>query len=323
MQHGKFNFEDGPSSPKLPRRSNFPTKSPIPLVRRVIAVSSAKGGVGKSTVAVNLAIALARQPSKPRVGILDLDIFGPSIPRIMGLRDAPEPEVTHFDRIVPLKNHGIQCMSMGFLLSREPAFPASKPTTNGEFPGSTWKSSNEAAPIVWRGLMVQKATQQLLFDVDWSGGGSVPNGVDVLVIDMPPGTGDVALTLGQLVKVDGAVIVSTAQDVALADVKKGVAMFQRINVPIFGVMLNMSHYTCSSCTTKHDLFGPSTSLELAADEMGIKVLGRLPLVPQLSMSADRGVPLLLEGSYGDTDSGVAEVKETMNTLAADILHRIV
>ncbi|KAG8800355.1 hypothetical protein FRC18_008033, partial [Serendipita sp. 400] len=164
--------------PMIPRRGKAPVKSRIPQVRRVVAVSSAKGGVGKSTVAVNLAMALAMHPSRPRVGVLDLDIFGPSLPRIMGLRDAPEPEVNNFNHIIPLVNHGIQCMSMGFLLSRDPQFPSKSDKTDM---GSTWRSNQESAPIVWRGLMVQKATQQLLFEVDWSGGGNIPGGIDVLV----------------------------------------------------------------------------------------------------------------------------------------------
>ncbi|KIM28222.1 hypothetical protein M408DRAFT_31525, partial [Serendipita vermifera MAFF 305830] len=275
----------------MPRKGNMPVKSRIPQVKRVVAVSSAKGGVGKSTVAANLAMALSMLPSRPKIGLLDLDIFGPSIPRIMGLNDAPEPEINKFDHLIPLQNHGIQCMSMGFLLSRDPKFERKDPATETS---PTWRSdTRESAPIVWRGLMVQKATQQLLFEVDWSGGGAVSGGIDVLVVDMPPGTGDVALTLGQLVVVDGAIIVSTAQDVALADVKKGVAMFQKVKVPMLGMLLNMSHYVCPSCTTKHDLFGSSASIENAAQEMGLQVLGKLPLVSQLSSSADRGVPLAL------------------------------
>ncbi|KAG8821719.1 hypothetical protein FRC17_009749 [Serendipita sp. 399] len=211
-------------------------------------------------------------------------------------------------------------MSMGFLLSPDPKFLSKDEQRNM---GSTWRSGQEAAPIVWRGLMVQKATQQLLFEVDWSGGGNFPNGIDVLVVDMPPGTGDVALTLGQLVHVDGAVIVSTAQDVALADVKKGVAMFQKIKVPILGMLLNMSHYVCPSCTTQHDLFGTSASIESAAEEMSLEVLAKLPLVPQLSMSADRGVPLMLQGYYdAERDPGVADVRSTMSSLAETVLARI-
>ncbi|KZT64810.1 P-loop containing nucleoside triphosphate hydrolase protein [Daedalea quercina L-15889] len=175
----------------MPRRGGLPQKRPIPHVSSVLAVASGKGGVGKSTVAVNLAFSLAMHHlpsgSRPRVGILDLDIFGPSVPKLMGLDHIDQPHLTQGGAIIPLQNHGIPCMSMGFLLPRPPDADSSADT-----------------PVVWRGLMVQKAVQQLLFDVDWRQGldQSGP-GLDVLVIDMPPGTGDVPLTLGQLVNVDG------------------------------------------------------------------------------------------------------------------------
>lgn len=258
------------------------------------------------------------QPSRPKVGLLDLDIFGPSVPRIMGLTNAPEPEVNKFNHMVPLKNHGLQVMSMGFLLSREADVnPRPDPTTPGMY------DRRESSPVVWRGLMVQKATQQLLFEVDWSGGGTVPGGIDVLVVDMPPGTGDVALTLGQLVRVDGAVIVSTAQDVALADVKKGVAMFNRVKVPMLGLLLNMSHYVCPSCHTPHTLFGPSASVEHAAEQMSLPLLGKLPIVSQLSWSADRGVPLMLQGNYDEeVEDSVKEAKQIFSDLASLVYRKI-
>ncbi|TCD66877.1 hypothetical protein EIP91_000775 [Steccherinum ochraceum] len=231
----------------MPRRNAPIQKRSIPNVTKVLAVASGKGGVGKSTLAVNLAFALAMQrpnsSQKPRVGILDLDIFGPSTPKLMGLESAEEPRLTETGAIVPLTNHGL--------------------------------------PLVWRGLMVQKAVQQLLFDVDWRDHDNGP-GLDLLVIDMPPGTGDVPLTLGQLVNVDGAVIVSTPQDVALADVRKGVAMFKKISVPITGLVLNTSYFKCPTCTTPHYIFGPPTSFRSTAARLGASVLGELPLVAGLA-----------------------------------------
>lgn len=203
-----------PSIPRMQR--GLPTKQPIAGVKKVIVVSSGKGGVGKSTTAVNLALATAGL--KRRVGILDADLFGPSIPSLMNL--SGEPDLTDKgDRLVPLMNYGVQCMSMGFLVDKE-------------------------APVVWRGLMVMKALQQLLHQVAW-------NNLDYLFVDMPPGTGDVQLTLSQQVVVDGAVIVSTPQDIALIDAVKGSNMFKKVNVPVSNhpksksaTLVNLCMYTC-------------------------------------------------------------------------------
>ncbi|OSX62455.1 hypothetical protein POSPLADRAFT_1142964 [Postia placenta MAD-698-R-SB12] len=295
----------------MPRRGGPPQKRAIPHVARVLAVASGKGGVGKSTVAVNLAFALAmhrdpaRPDARPRVGILDLDVFGPSVPTLMGLAAADEPRLTPAGALVPLVNHGLPCMSMGFLLPRAPASGSSADT-----------------PVVWRGLMVQKAVQQLLFDVDWrsgsgDGAGSGP-GLDVLVLDMPPGTGDVPLTLGQLVNVDGAVIVSTPQDVALADVRKGVAMFQKLSVPITGLLLNQAHFICPTCTTPHALFGPPEAFRAVAARAGVPVLGELPLVPGVSAGSDRGVPFALLGDVNADAGGAREWRDTMRAVAAQV-----
>ncbi|KAG8935568.1 hypothetical protein FRC02_007496 [Tulasnella sp. 418] len=298
-----------PPPPKIPTRGGPPIKRSIPHVKKVVAVASGKGGVGKSTVAVNLALSMAlNHPTKtrPRVGILDLDIFGPSIPKLMGLENVPEPELTQAGALVPLSNHGLSCMSMGFLL-----------------PSST-TGSNADTPVVWRGLMVQKATQQLLFDVDWRGrdGAGVPE-LDLLVIDMPPGTGDVQLTLGQLVKVDGSVIVSTPQDVALVDARKGVAMFKKVDVPILGLLLNMSHYTCPSCTTPHRLFGSPESFRKAAADLSLDILGELPLVPQVSEGGDMGRPvMLLSEKQINSDLGAKEVTSVMKEVAQAVWRRI-
>ncbi|KAK7690768.1 hypothetical protein QCA50_005867 [Cerrena zonata] len=286
--------------PQIPRRNGPIQKRPIPNVKKVLAVASGKGGVGKSTVAVNLAFALAmhRAPDsdrRPRIGILDLDIFGPSVPKLMGLETAEEPRLTKNGAIVPLTNHGLPCMSMGFLL-----------------PKSADGQSNTDTAVVWRGLMVQKAVQQLLFDVDWTGDQAAESGLDVLVLDMPPGTGDVPLTLGQLVKVDGAVIVSTPQDVAISDVRKGVTMFKKIDVPITGLVLNTSHFICPNCTTPHYIFGSNKSFHETASNVGAKILGELPLVGGVSEASDHGVPYML------VNDGNKEWKSTMKNIANDV-----
>ncbi|KAG5642942.1 hypothetical protein DXG03_001860 [Asterophora parasitica] len=285
----------------MPRRGGPIEKRAISNVQKVLAVSSGKGGVGKSTVAVNLAFSLSslRDPTtdtRLRVGILDLDIFGPSVPTLMGLQESGEPELTEVGALRPLVNHGLPTMSMGYLLPRAPD-----------------TDSTHDTPVVWRGLMVQKAVQQLLFDVDWSLG-QKGTGLDVLVVDMPPGTGDVPLTLGQLVKVDGALIVSTPQDVALADVRKGIAMLRKISVPIKGLLLNNSHYLCPICAPSsssptthppHYLFGSPERFRSTAARLGIPVLAELPLVPGVSAAGDRGVPYgLVDRVWREPEDGL-------------------
>jgi len=297
----------GPA-PQIPRKSGPIHKRPIPNVKNVLAVASGKGGVGKSTIAVNLAFSLAllkntASSNRLRVGILDLDIFGPSIPTLMGLQRSEEPRLTSTGAIIPLINHSLPTMSMGFLLPRPPD-----------------ATSNIDTPIVWRGLMVQKAVQQLLFDVDWSSGESGA-GLDVLVIDMPPGTGDVPLTLGQLVNVDGAVIVSTPQDVALTDVRKGVAMFRKVSVPITGILLNQSYFLCPTCTTPHHLFGSPAAFRATAASLGVGVLGELPLVQGVSSGGDQGVPyaLVVDDKMNAKDgAGGVEWKTTMESVASKV-----
>ncbi|KAH7905722.1 P-loop containing nucleoside triphosphate hydrolase protein [Hygrophoropsis aurantiaca] len=264
----------------MPRRGGPIEKRSIPNVKKILAVASGKGGVGKSTVAVNLAFSLAlkhheQSNQRVRVGILDLDIFGPSVPTLMGLQNNDEPELTSSGALLPVINHGLPTMSMGYLL-----------------PKSGEDGSRADAAVVWRGLMVQKAVQQLLFDVDWRHDAQGP-GLDILVIDMPPGTGDVPLTLGQLVNVDGAVIVSTPQDVALADVRRGISMFRKVLVPITGTILNEAYFVCSGCSAPHQLFGSPDAFRTTAHKLGVDVLGELPLVKGVSTGGDNGIPYAL------------------------------
>ncbi|KAJ3160109.1 hypothetical protein HDU88_008347 [Geranomyces variabilis] len=236
----------------------LPTRRPIAGVGKIIAVASGKGGVGKSTTAVNLAATLSAHAGL-RVGILDADLFGPSIPLMLNLRNH-EPETTDAGLLKPLVNYGVKAMSMGFLVP-------------------------EGDAVVWRGLMVMKALEQLLREVDWAG-------LDVLVIDMPPGTGDTQLTITQQVPVDGAIIVSTPQDISLADAKKGAAMFGKVDVPILGMVQNMSFHICDSCGHVSHTFGKG-GVTRTASEMGLEVLADVPLHSDVCETSDRGAPIVL------------------------------
>lgn len=222
--------------------------------RHIVAVASGKGGVGKSTTAINLALALAAQGQ--RVGILDADIYGPSLPRLLGLTKKP---VTENNKLVPLMAWGLQAMSIGFLLE-------------------------EDSPTIWRGPMVMSAIQQMLRDVAW-------DNLDILVIDMPPGTGDAQLTLSQRAELAGAVIVSTPQDLALIDARKGLNMFQRVNVPVLGIVENMSHFICPSCGDRSDIFGHGGAAAEAA-RLGLPFLGEIPLDMAIRQTSDEGTPIV-------------------------------
>ena len=231
--------------------------SPIPGVRNIVAVASGKGGVGKSTVAANLALAWARQGAK--VGLLDADIYGPSQPIMLGLA-GQRPASPDGKRIKPLVAHGIGAMSIGFLIDSE-------------------------QPMVWRGPMVTQALTQLLGDTEWGD-------LDYLVIDMPPGTGDIQLTLAQRVPVAGAVIVTTPQDIALADARKGLKMFEKVAVPVLGIVENMSVHVCTNCGHVEHLFGAGGGARMAA-QYGVQLLGELPLDARVREEADGGVPTVV------------------------------
>ena len=229
----------------------------VPGVRNIIAVASGKGGVGKSTVAVNLALGLAAEGAT--VGILDADIYGPSQPMMLGIQ-GQRPSSADGKTLAPMVAHGVQAMSIGFLIDME-------------------------QPMVWRGPMVTQALEQLLRDTHWKD-------LDYLVVDMPPGTGDIQLTLAQKVPVTGAVIVTTPQDIALLDARKGLKMFEKVNVPILGVVENMSIHVCSNCGHEEHIFGAGGGEKMARD-YGVTVLGSLPLDIRIREQADSGNPTVV------------------------------
>ena len=233
----------------------FAERAALPGVAHIIAVASAKGGVGKSTVAVNLALALARLG---RVGLIDADVYGPSLPIMFGT--AERPHATAAKRIQPLERYGIRLISMGFFL-------------------------DEQSPVIWRGPLVMGIVRQFLRDVDWGP-------TDFLVVDLPPGTGDAQLTLVQQVPVTGAVIVTTPQDVALLDVGRTMAMFAQVKTPVLGVVENMSGYVCSQCGTEDPIFGRGGA-DVLAERFGVPLLARIPLVPAVREGGDSGHPIVV------------------------------
>ncbi|MDV7341179.1 iron-sulfur cluster carrier protein ApbC [Terasakiella sp. A23] len=239
----------------------------MPDVKSIIAVSSGKGGVGKSTTSVNLALAFAAKGLK--VGLLDADIYGPSIPRMLGL--AGEQPVSMDGKILePLENHGIKCMSIGFLVEEDTA-------------------------MIWRGPMVMGALEQLMRDVNWGE-------LDVLVVDMPPGTGDVQLTMAQKVPLTGSVIVSTPQDIALLDTRKGLNMFRKVEIPVLGIVENMSYFSCPHCGGRTDVFSHGGARE-TAEAQGADFLGEIPLDIQIRETSDGGQPIV--ASQPDSEHATA------------------
>ena len=232
-----------------------PAKAPmlLPEVKTIVAVASGKGGVGKSTVAVNMAVSLARQGLK--VGLLDADIYGPSLPRMLGLNRKPE---VRDDKMIPLSAWGLACMSIGFLVDEE-------------------------TPMVWRGPMVMGALEQMMSQVEWGA-------LDILVVDMPPGTGDAQLTMAQRVSLTGAVIVSTPQDIALIDARRGVKMFEKTRVPVLGLVENMSFFCCPNCGHTSNIFGHGGARK-EAERLGTEFLGEIPLLLDIRTASDAGTPI--------------------------------
>jgi ATP-binding protein involved in chromosome partitioning len=252
-------------------------RQPLEGVKNVIAVGAGKGGVGKTTLAVNLAIALAKLGS--RVGMIDGDIYGPNVPMMLGLRTQL---ATDGQKIIPAEKYGLQVISMGFL-------------------------TEDDAPIIWRGPMLHSALQQFFREVRW-------RDLDYLVVDMPPGTGDVALSLSQTVPVAGAVVVTTPQQVSLADSRRAVAMYKKLNIPTLGLIENMSYFVCPGCGTESDIFGTGGG-ETMAGSIDVPFLGRIPLYQPIREGGDSGVPLMI----GDPDAPAARaITAAAERLAAQV-----
>ena len=263
---GLKDFTPKPKAPEKPGR--------LPGVRNVVAVASGKGGVGKSTVSANLAVALAAKGL--RVGLLDADVYGPSQPRMLGVSGRPSSPDGNI--ILPLRNHGVTVMSLGFMVE-------------------------EGEAIVWRGPMLMGALQQMLSQVQWGT-------LDVLLVDLPPGTGDVQMTLAQKTEVAGAVIVSTPQDIALIDAKKGIDMFNRMEVPILGLVENMSAFVCDSCGTTHHPFGHGGA-RAEAERLGVPFLGEIPLHLSIRVAGDGGAPVVSSNPEGEEAKGFWALADRM------------
>ncbi len=253
----------------------------LPGVKNTIAVASGKGGVGKSTVAVNLAVALAKQGAS--VGLIDADIYGPSIPLMLGIKEKPRVyQDKDTMRMIPLENYGIKLMSIGFLVE-------------------------DNAPVIWRGPMASGAVKQFMSDVQWGE-------LDYLIFDMPPGTGDIQLTLCQTIPLTGAIIVTTPQEVSLADARKALHMFARVNVPILGVIENMSYFIAPDTGVKYDIFGNGGGEKMAA-ETNVPFLGSMPIDPRIRVGGDKGIPIVYD--IPDTEHALS-ITEISQNMAAQI-----
>ena len=258
-----------------PQQNPFESRKRIPKVKKVIAVASGKGGVGKSTVAVNLAAALKKKGYE--VGYLDADMYGPSGPTMLGAKDK-QVTATPDNKLIPPQSHGIKIMSIGLLLP------------------------SEDTPVIWRGPVLFKALSQFLFDINWG------EELDFLIIDLPPGTGDVQITLGQTAEIDGAVIVTTPQDVALIDVKKGIQMFNEVQIPVLGIVENMSYFVCPDSEKKYEIFGKSKTEEIAK-QYNTQLLGKVPIEPKVAEFGDLGIPIVLAKEDSESAKAFMEIAD--------------
>ncbi|HKR09843.1 MAG TPA: Mrp/NBP35 family ATP-binding protein [Gemmatimonadaceae bacterium] len=260
------------------QRAGVPAPTPVayPHLGNIIAVSSGKGGVGKSTVAANLAVALAQQGA--RVGLMDADIYGPNIPRMMGINAAP-PVAN--EKIIPLQAHGVKIMSLGFMIERD-------------------------QPAIWRGPIIMKIISQFLRDVQWGE-------LDYFFVDMPPGTGDAQLSLVQATMVHGAIIVTTPQEVASGDALRGAKMFERVAVPVVGVVENMSYFVCPNCSQRHAIFGEGGGNRLS-NELGVPLLGQIPFFPGVLQSGDRGEPIVISDPNADAAQALLDLARRLSGL---------
>ncbi|WP_395176082.1 Mrp/NBP35 family ATP-binding protein [Roseibium alexandrii] len=267
-----------PRTPKPPQEEQASAKPGVPGIKHIVAVASGKGGVGKSTTTANLALGMAANGLK--VGVLDADIYGPSVPRLFNV--SGRPEALSGRMLKPLEGYGVKVMSMGFMVEEE-------------------------TPMIWRGPMVISALTQMLREVAWGE-------LDVLVVDMPPGTGDAQLTMAQQVPLAGAVIVSTPQDLALIDARKGLAMFKKVDVPVLGIVENMSYFLCPDCGSRHDIFGHGGA-RADAKRLGVPFLGEVPLAMKIRETSDAGTPIVVS----DPESQSAQIyKEIAGKVMAGI-----
>jgi ATP-binding protein involved in chromosome partitioning len=265
----------------MPGQQQMAQRQPIPGVKYLVAVASGKGGVGKTTVAVNLALALAKMGNK--VGLLDADVYGPNVPIMLG--STAEPMATAQQRIIPVQAQGLKMISMGLLN-----------------PGDK--------PVIWRGPMLHSVITQFLRSVEWGE-------LDFLVIDLPPGTGDVQLTLIQTVEVTGAVVVTTPSTVALADVRKAIEMFRQVNVEVLGVVENMSTFACPHCGKPVDIFGHGDGAKTAI-EYGVPVLGEIEIDPRIRVGGDTGKPVAAEGEAGPAAQSLYRVAKAVNARVEEV-----
>jgi len=260
---------------EIPKSRAEEGKQSVPGVANIVAVSSGKGGVGKSTVAVNLAISLSKFGA--RVGLLDTDMYGPNVPIMVGINQEP---LVRGQKLLPHQAHGLKVMSLGFL-------------NRGD------------KPVVWRGPMLHTAVRQFLYDVEWGD-------LDYLIVDMPPGTGDAQLSLAQLVPVQGAVLVTTPQEVAMADVRKAFNMFEQVHIPVLGIVENMSYFICSNCSARHEIFGSGGGQELATRFNSV-LLGQIPLSISVREGGDLGVPIVVGAPDSPQAAAFTQIAENVAT----------